>query len=117
MILPNPDPGASPGRRPATRVAGLLAALLLAGLLASPSLAAETRLTGVVNVNTATLTELQMLPGIGESRAQAVLEARKARGGFAKLDDLLEVKGIGTASLERLRPHLVVKGKTTVKLQ
>ena len=48
---------------------------------------------------------------------QKALEARKARGGFAKLDDLLEVKGIGTASLERLRPHLVVKGKTTVKLQ
>jgi competence protein ComEA len=91
------------------------AALALATLLAlagSP-VSAEGQFTGVVNVNTATAAELEMLPGIGASRAQAVIEAREAKGGFKSLDDLLEVKGIGEASLAKLRPHLTLDGKTT----
>jgi competence protein ComEA len=74
---------------------------------------AESRISGVVNLNTATLEELQLLPGIGEARAKAVIEARKRRGGFQKVEDLLEVKGIGEAGLERLRPHVTLEGKTT----
>jgi competence protein ComEA len=66
-------------------------------------------------VNTATQEELQLLPGIGESRAVALIEARKRRGGFQKLEDLLEVKGIGEAGLARLRPHLTLEGKTTAR--
>jgi competence protein ComEA len=92
------------------------AALALAVLLAfagAPARAAED-ITGVVNVNTATAAELEMLPGIGASRAKAVIEAREAKGGFKSLDDLLAVKGIGEASLAKLRPHLTLEGKTTV---
>lgn len=74
---------------------------------------AESGISGVVNLNTATQEELQLLPGIGESRARAVIEARKRRGGFQKVEDLLEVKGIGEAGLERLRPHVTLEGKTT----
>jgi competence protein ComEA len=74
---------------------------------------AETSLSGVVNLNTATVEELQLLPGIGESRARAVIEERKRRGGFQKVEDLLEVKGIGEAGLARLRPHVTLEGKTT----
>ena len=74
---------------------------------------AESQLTGVVNLNTATQEELQLLPGIGESRARAVIEARKRRGGFQKVEDLLEVKGIGEAGLQKLRPHVTLEGKTT----
>jgi comEA protein len=66
----------------------------------------------VVNLNTASLEELQYLPGVGETRARAILAARQARGGFKSVDDLMEVKGIGPASLERLRPHARVSGKT-----
>lgn len=66
----------------------------------------------VVNVNTATLEELQALPGVGETRANAILETRQTRGGFASVDDLLEVKGIGPSSLERLRPHARTTGPT-----
>ena len=72
-------------------------------------------LSGVVNVNTATLEELQILPGIGEAKAKAIVEARKRHGGFKSVNDLVEVKGIGPAALERLRPHAVVTGKTTAK--
>jgi len=67
----------------------------------------------VVNVNTAGLEELQALPGVGEARARAILEARKSRGGFKRVEDLLEVKGIGRNALERLRPFVTLEGRTT----
>ena len=87
-------------------------------LAAAPILAGgETRLSGTVNVNTATAEQLQLLPGIGESRARAVIDARKRRGGFERVDDLLEVKGIGEASLEQMRPYVTVDGKTSASLE
>ena len=93
------------------------AALALSTLLVTAAVPAwaEGKVTGVVNVNTASAAELEMLPGIGASRAKAVIEAREAKGGFKSLDDLLAVKGIGEASLAKLRPHLTLEGKTTVK--
>lgn len=96
-----------------------LLALVAAGVLVGQgaALAAESKLSGVVNLNTATLEELQLLPGIGEARAKAVIEARKQRGGFKSVDDLVEVKGIGAAGLERLRPHVAVEGKTTAHVE
>jgi competence protein ComEA len=75
------------------------------------------KLVGVVNVNTASVEELQLLPGIGEARARALVEARKRRGGFGSLDELKEVKGIGDASLVRLRPHVSLQGKTTARIE
>ena len=61
-----------------------------------------------VNVNTATMDELTALPGIGEKRAQAILDMRKEKGGFKSVDELVDVRGIGPAQLEKLRPHLRV---------
>ncbi len=72
-------------------------------------------LAGVVNLNTASTGELQLLPGVGEVRAVAIVEIRKERGGFKRVEDLLEVKGIGDAMLERLRPYVTLKGKTTAQ--
>jgi competence protein ComEA len=69
---------------------------------------------GVVNVNTATAEELTRLPGIGESKARAILDYRKERGAFKSVDQLGEVKGIGDAALERMRPHVALEGKTTL---
>lgn len=95
------------------------AAVALAGLLALPGspVLAEGSLQGVVNVNTASAAELEMLPGIGASRARALIEAREEKGGFESLDELLTVKGIGEASLAKLRPHLVLEGETTAHLE
>ncbi|MDH3592423.1 MAG: helix-hairpin-helix domain-containing protein, partial [Planctomycetota bacterium] len=53
-----------------------LAALVIGGQGLGTSASAESALTGKVNVNTATVEELQLLPGIGESRAQAVVAER-----------------------------------------
>ena len=91
-----------------------LAALLLGAFLAAaaPGMGMAEDRPGVVNVNTATVDELVQLPGIGEKRAQAILEARQQRGGFKSVDELLEIRGIGPANLEKLRPHLSVSGKS-----
>lgn len=88
---------------------------LLALAFALPATAAPTPADGgaggVINVNTASVEELQQIPGVGEVRARAIVDARKRRGGFRSVDELAEVKGIGEASLERMRPHVTVTGK------
>lgn len=94
---------------------GWLRALVLAlplALAAAPF--AATALSGVVNVNTASAEELSLLPGVGPARARAIVELRQQRGGFKRVEDLLEVKGIGEASLAKLKPYLALEGKSTL---
>ncbi len=88
--------------------------------LAPAVFAAESRsrapsLEGVVNVNTATAEQLRLLPGVGKSRAKAIVEQRKATGGFKRVEDLQQVKGIGPAMLKKMRPHVSLSGKTTAR--
>ncbi|MEE2674544.1 MAG: ComEA family DNA-binding protein [Myxococcota bacterium] len=90
--------------------------LALAGVSAVQAAQSEApSLSGVVNLNTATPEELQLLPGVGEVRAVAIVAMRKRQGGFQDVDDLLEVKGIGQAMLKRMRPHVTLSGKTTAR--
>lgn len=60
--------------------------------------------TGLVNLNSATVEELDTLPGIGPSLAQRIISYREAHGPFTSVDQLSEVSGIGPARLEQLRP-------------
>jgi competence protein ComEA len=62
-----------------------------------------------IDVNTATAEELQSVPGIGETLAKRIVEFREEHGPFEKVDDLLNVRGIGVASLDKLRPFLSIK--------
>jgi competence protein ComEA len=104
----------------ATRVARAFAPACLAALgLALAAAGAEDarKLQGMVNVNTASLEELQLLPGVGEARARAIVDLRKQRGGLKSLEELRDVKGIGDASLERLRPYVTFDGKTTAHVE
>ncbi len=103
--------------RTIARTSRRLAFAALLALAASSALPASAGVTGVVNVNTASAEELSALPGVGESRAQAILVLRKQRGSFKRVEDLLEVKGIGEASLGKLRPYLVLEGKTTIAIE
>ena len=59
-----------------------------------------------VDPNRAPEAELDRLPGVGRGTARAIVEARELGGGFAFPEDLLRVRGIGPATLERVRPHL-----------
>ena len=63
----------------------------------------------LLDVNSATLLELQDLPGIGPIRAGAIVAFREASGGFQRVEDLLLVDGIGPTTLERIRPHISVR--------
>jgi competence protein ComEA len=63
---------------------------------------------GPVNLNTATLAQLDALPGVGPTTAQAILDYRRQHGRFRSVQDLLEVQGIGPSKLEKLRPKVKV---------
>lgn len=64
----------------------------------------EVSISNKVNINNAGMDELIALPYIGEVKAKAIIDYRTANGSFKKIDDLLNVKGIGPKTLERLRP-------------
>ncbi|HUP70288.1 MAG TPA: helix-hairpin-helix domain-containing protein [Acidimicrobiales bacterium] len=64
--------------------------------------------SGPVNLNTATLEQLDGLPGIGPATAQAILDYRKTRGRFRSVDELMEVRGIGEAKLAAIRSKVRV---------
>ena len=94
---------------------GWLRAFVLALPLALAAVPlAASALSGVVNVNTASAEELSLLPGVGPSRARAIIELRQQRGALKRVEDLLEVKGIGESSLAKLKPYLAVEGKSTL---
>jgi comEA protein len=64
--------------------------------------------SGVVNINTASIPELEELPGIGPSTAARIHEYRQKNGGFKKIEDLMNVKGIGEKSFLKLKPMITV---------
>ncbi len=66
----------------------------------------ETGISELVRLNSATLAELETLPGIGPVTAQKILDYRDERGGFTSVDELDAVPGIGPARLEQLREHV-----------
>jgi len=63
---------------------------------------------GLVNVNAATAAELETLPGVGEVIAQAIVDYRTENGPFTAVDQLLDVSGIGDATLENIRELVTV---------
>lgn len=63
---------------------------------------------GNIDINTATVTELTELSGIGQSKAEAIVEYRTKNGNFKSVDDLTNVPGIGESTLNRIRDYIKV---------
>jgi len=61
-----------------------------------------------LDLNIAGVEELRLLPGIGPVKAEAILNYRESKGGFASVEELLEVSGIGERTLERIKEYVVV---------
>jgi competence protein ComEA len=90
-------------------VAGVVLAVLLAAL---PGVAAEGK---KVNINSADAAQLALLPRVGPSIAQRIVEYRKQNGPFKKPEDLMLVRGIGDKTYELLKPYVATSGETTLK--
>jgi competence protein ComEA len=63
-----------------------------------------------VNLNTATVAQLDALPGIGKSTAQRIVEYRQKNGSFKKIEELMNVKGVGEKSFLKLKPLITAGG-------
>ena len=86
---------------------------LLAVLAVSSNLyAANTPSEGAININTASVEQLMQLPGIGESKAKAIVEFR-TQNKFGSKEDLAQVRGIGEKLLAKLSGQITVSGGKT----
>jgi competence protein ComEA len=99
----------------------VLAALFLtAALPAAAAPAADGKAEGkrgasTVNVNTADAGQLALLPRVGPSVAQRIIDYRKKNGPFKSTEDLMLVQGIGEKTYQLLKPYLATAGETTLK--
>lgn len=74
----------------------------------APKSSVMTDSSGQVHLNQANIDELQKLKGIGEKKAQAIVEYRKKNGGFKNIDEFKNVKGIGPAIFEKNKARLTL---------
>ena len=91
----------------------ILTVLALAAALAG-ELGATAAEQPKVNINTATVHQLQLLPRIGPSTAGRIVEFRKANGPFKAIEEIMRVRGVGERTFELLKPYLSLEGDTTL---
>jgi competence protein ComEA len=64
---------------------------------------------GAININKANSAQLQTLNGIGPTKAEEIVKYRKAHGGFKNVDELVNVKGIGPKTLQKLKSQVSIR--------
>jgi competence protein ComEA len=96
------------GTRSVARLLVTLACCCLLLCLAQNLLANKKPPVHPVDLNTASSSELQQVPGIGPSTADKILQMRKSYGAYKSVDDLLAIKGIGQKRLDKMRKYLTV---------
>lgn len=91
---------------PADEAAGEAGAQAGTGAAAATGAASAVR---TVNINTATASELELLPGVGPAMAGRIIDYRQQHGAFTSVDQLDNVKGVGARTMEKLRPLVRVQ--------
>jgi len=74
---------------------------------------AKAPVTGAININTASATELEALPGIGAKTAARIVEYRQKNGPFKKIEELMNVRGVGEKNFLKLKPQITVTAAKT----
>lgn len=85
-----------------------LAAAVLVLLVAAWCQAQKAPPTKLIDLNTATVEQLQQLPGVGPATAKAIVSFREKSGPFQRPEDLLAIHGISRARFERIKPFVIV---------
>lgn len=62
----------------------------------------------IININTASSTEIQTLPGIGQSKAESIIKYREENGGFKAIDEIKNISGIGDMTFEKLKDKITI---------
>jgi len=75
----------------------------------------EGKKSSVININSADTTQLSLLPRIGPSVAQRIVDYRKKNGSFKTTDDLMLVQGIGEKTYQLIKPYVAVSGESSLK--
>ena len=92
----------------ATALVAATGAPLAAQTKTPPAATAKPASTAVVNINTASATEIATLPGVGAKMAARIIEYRQKNGPFKKVEELMNVRGIGERNFLKLKPQLAV---------
>lgn len=95
-------------------VLGVIFGLVFFLLLPSQGQAVQKTSEKKININTASLTELQELPRIGEKVAQRIINFRKENGKFKKIEEIMKVQGIGEKVFKQIKDRITV-GSTSKK--
>jgi len=79
----------------------------------APRTASAAPAVGIVNINTATAKDLEALPGVGPKTAERIVEYRQKNGPFKKIEELMNVRGLGEKNFLKLKEHLTVGAPKT----
>lgn len=98
-------------------LSALIAFLLLAGTVWAEKRCEDVYREGKLNINTASVDAISMLPDITPQMASRIIDFREANGPFADINDLTKVKGMGFTVIDDIRPYIKLSGSSSYTVQ
>ena len=91
-----------------SRILALVLAAFVMLAVAGSAFAKKTPAPHSIDLNSATIKELEQLPGVGPTTAKAIVDFRTKTGRFRRVDDLLVIRGISESKLKKMRPYITI---------